>query len=341
MENRQPRTILSDLSQSRSFLMGVGILWVITFHLLPDLAILGGGRKDRILRHVFSSGYGACDVFLLLSGFGLAISLKRDGNPLRFYGRRMRKLLPAYYLFIPLFLGLLYVRGQLTTEILLGNLTFTGFWRSVPYQFNWYVQVIMLFYLVSPGLHWFFEHCKSRTVAILVLLAASALLILKFFGTLRMIAITRVPVFVLGFWVGRHEKQEWPWRIWHPVAAVAACAVGTVLQFWTQPYITDWNGLFWYPFLLIAPGLCLLGAWIRPLLLKIPGYSYLDKMVCLFGACSFEIYLIQSLLIEWIHPPLSGRLQWYLLGAAAIGLGIGYHYLLQWGLRALASRKTG
>ncbi len=329
MENKAlPRNMSSDLSQSRSFLMGIAILGVVMFHVrarswCPEDPV------SQFLNTIISGGYGGCDIFLFLSGFGLAFSLNRDGNYLRYIGRRVYKLFPAYYPFILVFIAsMMFLKGMTVLEAL-GNLTFTGFWLKQNMQFNWYVQSVMVFYLLAPAAYQLMKRLDFGWKGLLAVAVISLVSQLLFWGEYQLIAISRVPVFLLGLYFGGLKKERLGWSWKNLLALTMVLVAGIVFWRWSIPYLTWENGLYWYPFLLIAPALCLLLAWLRPYWLKVKPLAAVDRLICLCGVCSFEIYLIHDFVFEWLLVHIQGNLFWLIMAPVCTALGIGYHYLIE------------
>ena len=92
-----------------------------------------------------------------------------------------------------------------------------------------------------------------------------------------------------------------------------------------------WNvlsmyGLFWYPFVLIVPGLCVLWANVFGAMQKSKGTRLLINGIRCLGDASFEIYLIHILLFEFLLKPvgISGNGQWFVAAVLAVLAGILY-----------------
>lgn len=329
-ERKRPFTgdMLGDLSQSRTFLMGTAILAIVLFHVRAH-SICPEGALAETLNDIVGMGYGGSDVFFFLSGFGIAWSLKRDRNYGRYLGRRARKLFPAYYPFILVYIGVVAAIRGITCKEALGNLTFVGFWFQWGNQFNWYIQSAMLFYLLAPGADWVMDRWKGwRAWAIL----GGGALVLQglFFGDYQMIAITRVPVFLLGMFLGKLERGSISWTRGRLAGLTAVFLGGLVFWRVSLRYLTWGNGLYWYPFLVLAPTGCLLAAGARPWWLRFSWLKRIDDLISLCGKCSYEIYLIHLLFFETILANREGNLYWLIMAVIFTALGIGYHYAVDY-----------
>lgn len=330
------RDMIADLSQCRTFLMGMAILAVVMFHVRAR-SVCPEGALAALLNDIVGAGHGGCDFFLFLSGFGLAFSLAKDRNLPRYLGRRAKKLFPAYYPFILVYIGCVAALRGITWREALGNLTFTGFWFQWGNQFNWYVQTVAAFYLLAPAVYWVLEKLGSGWKGLLALMVFALALQVVFWGKYQMIAITRVPVFLLGMVLGSW-KTGLPWTKERLALAVVTFLAGAVFWRMTLPYV-DWgNGLYWYPFLLLAPSMSLLTAALRPHWLQVRWLRKLDRMVCICGECSLEIYLVHLLFFETLLVNRQGNLFWLVMAVVFTAAGIGYHYLVEAAVKKLARR---
>ena len=133
------------LSQYRSELMGVAMLWVMLFHSFDlDLGV-------PLLNAVRAAGFGGVDIFILLSSVGLTMSFtRREQDYTTFMLRRAGRILPAYYtVMIPYTLFLILAQGAPWSS-LLWNSTLLYYWIRCPGAFNWYICGAMFFYLLTP-----------------------------------------------------------------------------------------------------------------------------------------------------------------------------------------------
>lgn len=330
------RDMIADLSQCRTFLMGMAIMAVVMFHVRAR-SICPEGALAAFLNDIVGAGHGGCDFFLFLSGFGLSFSLARDSNLPRYLGRRAKKLFPAYYPFILVYIGCAAALRGITWLETLGNLTFTGFWFQWNNQFNWYVQTVVAFYLLAPAVYWALKKLGNGWKGLLALMAFALALQVVFWGKYQMIAITRVPVFLFGMFLGS-RKTELPWTKGRLALTAVVFLAGVVFWRTTLPYV-DWgNGLYWYPFLLLAPSMSLLTAALRPYWLKVWWLRKLDRLVCICGECSFEIYLVHLLFFETLLVHRQGNLFWLMMAVVFTAAGIGYHYLVEAAVKKLARR---
>lgn len=128
--------------------------------------VIGGKFID--LTYIPASGYLWVDMFILLSAFQLALPYihkifnnEEFQNPLEFYGRRAKRIMPSYYfsvlvcLIIALSLNEFYSTKMMITD-LLTHLTFTHTFIDYTYMWTnlnvvlWTVAILVQFYLLFP-----------------------------------------------------------------------------------------------------------------------------------------------------------------------------------------------
>ena len=132
------------------------MLFVILFHVALD-------RGDPFygLRRCGNVGV---DIFLFLSGVGLWFSWVKTPDVLRFYRRRLLRIVPTWIVvatafYMPDYLGARRFSRSLVD--LIGDITINwDFWLHDELTF-WYVPAIMALYLVAP---WYMRLVQSRPV---------------------------------------------------------------------------------------------------------------------------------------------------------------------------------
>ena len=97
VEKTENQTAYGLISRYRSALMGVATLWVMLFHAYPfEFGVLPLDAFKAV-------GFCGVDLFILLSGMGLSVSLQRRAGQERlgaYYRRRLSRILPAYWLVV-------------------------------------------------------------------------------------------------------------------------------------------------------------------------------------------------------------------------------------------------
>jgi len=322
------QTIQQNLRKYRDEIKGAAILWVVFFH-----AQLG---LDGLLYDVQKIGYGGVDIFLFLSGFGLYHSLRRNNDLKDYFRRRACRLLPAYWPFCLLWLAVMIPlanpgwRGAL--HMAAGNLLMFGYFSGAPYNINWYVSAMMASLLLAPALAAVLKEGKGYWLRAALLLACAFAAGLLFMGNAKYMAASRLPVFILGMIFAHPFQKE------HRLSAavlVGASVLGFAMlalfmQRWPDKLVT--HALYWHPFVLITPGLCVFLGWLFS---KCPA-----KMIAplrLLGDASFEIFLF-NVWVELLGKKFglaNGAFSWGIWSLISIAAGVLYHLTIR-----RACRKT-
>ena len=318
------------VSRYREELKGIAILWVIFFHALIPLT--------GLLYHIQKIGYGGVDIFFFLTGYGLYYSLEKNGNIRAYWGRRMRRILPAYLPFIFCWILVMFPRYQLSTVQAIrsgmGNLLLLGYWFTVPKTFNWYIGGLTLFLLLAPLFHGLLSGSGKPAKTFFFLLCVSVGLGFCCVGLDQYMAISRLPVFLLGMAFAMPLR---PFQVSPGVKRglyMLSFGVGIfilLLCFARYPELLLTYAMYWHPFALITPPLCIGLAYLFHKGEKIRG---IFLPLRLFGEASFEIYLFNIWMVEMgKRYAVSGSWQWLLLSTGSIAVGMGYHFLVKKGLR--------
>jgi len=314
------KKIQKSIGKHRNAIKGLAILWVVCSH-----ARLG---LDGLLYDMQQLGYCGVDLFLFLSGFGLFHSLEMDGDICRYFRRRCERLLPSYLPFCLVWLCVMIplfgVGIAASVRIAAGNLFMFGFFSEEP-VISWYVSAMALTILLAPLVHAWLKGGKRRWLRGLALMAACFAIGLAYIGKDQYMAISRLPVFVLGmlFAMPSEEKARWL-----PGALAGGAFIGLAVLyvcFARFPELLNDYAMYWHPFVLIAPAMCVGLGWLFG---RLPGS--MERIFETFGRASFEIFLFN------VWGELLGKkfglaqtpVQWALLSAATIVLGLVYHWIV-------------
>lgn len=280
------------ISAYRTQLMALATLAVLFTHLPVTFETFALARLKLL-------GIFGVDVFFFVSGFGLYYSFLKDPMTLRFYGKRLRRILPP---FLALLVLHLCWSGTWSWTTFLHHASTLGFW--IPTWkwgfFGWYVSAILVCYLLFPSI---FFAMKRRPVlaTIAVTLIGLALCggyayyyfvlnpgkynaLILFFG--------RIPVFVLGAFCGHLAQRTSIPRpcLTEGLLVVAAClsflGVNLLLDIYGYTTMRN-NGLLFLLPALIVPGTCL--ALAR--LLSFTG-KHFNAVLIFIGTATLEAYLL-------------------------------------------------
>ena len=285
------------ISKHRGKLMGFAALWIYIFHILPSPAFANAHGLWKIWWYIRNAGFCGVDMFLFLSGLGLAYHLHRHPvhdlkSWLHFQGQRFSRI---YVVFLPfaLIYALLddwgvgmFLRRLVCLDQFAGNL----------YNFCWYVCCILLMYLLTLPLD---SLAKRPGAAVLVGVAYVWVLfalreILR--ADLYAIAV-RVPVFVLGLFAARFSREERKIGTGGWLVCIGTTLLGFVLSYGLNSRLItstlpSCNALV---NVLLAPGLCVIFAAMFEVLDRWKCFAPVGKGLTFFGSISLELYLMQ----EW------------------------------------------
>ena len=202
-----PSIELANISRFRAEQMGAAMLFVILFHVALD-------RGDPFygLRRCGNVGV---DIFLFLSGVGLWFSWVKTPDVLRFYRRRLLRIVPTWIVvatafYLPDYLGARRFSHSIVD--LIGDITINwDFWLHDELTF-WYVPAIMALYLVAP---WYMRLVQSRSVyrwlpLLMVIWCVMVQWVLPIHHAVGHIEIfwSRVPIFFIGINFGEMVRTR-------------------------------------------------------------------------------------------------------------------------------------
>ena len=202
-----PDIELGNISRFRAEQMGAAMLFVILFHVALD-------RGDPFygLRRCGNVGV---DIFLFLSGVGLWFSWVKTPDVLRFYRRRLLRIVPTWIVvatafYLPDYLGARRFSHSIVD--LIGDITINwDFWLHDELTF-WYVPAIMALYLVAP---WYMRLVQSRPVyrwlpLLMVIWCVMVQWVLPIHHAVGHIEIfwSRVPIFFIGINFGEMVRTR-------------------------------------------------------------------------------------------------------------------------------------
>lgn len=126
----------SYFSKHRSYLMGISMICIMIFH--------QGFLEGPVFSFFHACGHWGVDMFLVVSGFGIAHSLTKNSRK-EFYRHRINRLLPACIVF-----GC--IRFAVTLSWYGLDIPKRAFVLMPLSLTMWYIVAIVLFYLVAPYL---------------------------------------------------------------------------------------------------------------------------------------------------------------------------------------------
>ena len=201
---------LNILSKYRSELMGGATLLILICH-----AYGNNVKMPYLLERIVDNAQIGVDLFLLLSGIGIAFSLEKTVvgygslNLKSWYWQRIKRIYVPFAIIMTLFyLYAIPFEGKSVSQAIL-DLTNIGWW--INGKGTWYVSLILLLYLAAPSLYKFLYEGKYKWV-ILIFLSLSVWLIFQddrnsvYHYVAN--AIKRSPAFFIGIAIVPLVKKE-------------------------------------------------------------------------------------------------------------------------------------
>ena len=287
---------LENAFKHRSIWLGFAMIAIVLYH--------SQFWSDSSLYSFFKQyGYAGVDICLFASGIGCYYSLEKDPDVLAFLLRRLRKLAPAY--FCVMVVWVLW-RAALDPMPISGIVScFLGLatYVSWDYHLNWYIGGLVLFYFLMPYFKRITDSFRTiwgdiLAVAVLVMLAIS-------FWNQNMIIYSRLPVCYLGVVCGKLAKRGLVLNRWHYLLVGLSAIAGGALLHFCVTCLPDllWNqGLWWYPLFAVTPGVCLALSLLGEVLEKHRVLRWLYRLLEMMGIYSFELYLVHIFLYERVMP---------------------------------------
>ena len=296
---------LDLVSRYRAPIYGICILWVVFFHgyAIDGVDYSFGNESLAWFASLMGRGNVGVDVFLFLSGISLYFSWSRNPDLRDYFTKRLVRLA------VPLLVidGLYWfvrcvVWGQLGgVSGFIRRIAMVSLWTDGTGS-TWYVELQLVLYVAYPFVHEFLFRDGSAPRTALraaALMAATYLVLLAFWDDAPAlfnqveIALTRIPVFLLGCAMGRAVYRGMRLPAWcGALPFVGVAAFFGVLGFvglskpWVRFFYLVGGVSFAYAFALLFAGFSALAArfGLRRGSLAVRGLS------CVGGA-SLELYL--------------------------------------------------
>lgn len=220
-------------------LRGLAALAVVLFHYTTRFAELFGANPPPTF--AFPDGFYGVNLFFIISGFVIFMTLEKTTRPMDFVVSRFSRLFPAYWVAIMLTFSITHLLGlpdklvDLSTAV--GNLVMVHGLFRIPHVDGvyWTLEVELLFYCGMFLLYRFQRlHLIHHALLGLLALRLTYFALAQCFGIdlpwiiSRLLILQYIPWFALGIAVylatSRHNKGQW-----HRPALTASCAIVTLL----------------------------------------------------------------------------------------------------------------
>ena len=306
----------SGLSAHRNAIYGFAALWIVLFH-YTDMGrkVAGFSAKLDALWYTMQLGNIGVDIFLFLSGMGLYYSFQKDNRILRFYYKRIVRIVVPFILLCVPYMTYLFAAGELTLGGYLKSITTVGFWTGDTKRIDlWYVPAILALYLLYPLIHKFL-FCKDRGAfaRCLILAAISVGIALAFWmfsrGELypRLDKLfSRTTVFILGCYCGKPIKEKKAFSPWLLVLAITV--VFFAFPLYTRGILTGSTGpkTPWFRYYGSLTGVMMV--FLLATFFELVKNIRLERIFAFFGGFSLEIYLLHIEARNWyMHSSFFGK----------------------------------
>lgn len=198
---------LNIISRYRSVLFGISIISIILFHYCEDYvnAFQNGNVGSNLIvfgYYKMISSLGV-EVFIFLSGLGLFYSMSNYSNVIRFYEKRVKRLIVPYVFVGIIFWGVfdLILNKEGITRFI-KDFTFVTFFTEGQ-RTIWFIGVIFIFYLVFPLVYKLIlsQAGVIKTLILIIGIYGINYSILQLWPNIYYnieIGIMRFPIFILG-----------------------------------------------------------------------------------------------------------------------------------------------
>ncbi len=278
-----------DLLRYRQAWLGIALLWIIVYHLPFALPLV---NFPKII------GYGGVDICFFASGIGCFYSLTADSDIGNFIQRRLKRLMPTYVVFMIGWLAVKLILGDFSIPMAIGNLLALQHFSGHENAFNWYIGAALLFYFLAPYFKMIVDR-SSPACKYLFLLFLFVCSVPFWQANTHIITVSRLPVFYIGMLIADLCRQSKRISVGHVLGAILSCVLGLLflaVSFkWASQYLWS-HGLYWYPFALITPPLCMAISYFLFLCERIKIAKPIHWFLSLCGSYSFELYLVHILL---------------------------------------------
>lgn len=319
---------LKEVIKYRKIWMGFAILWVIFFHF--------GYKPPDPLAALQSSGYSGVDIFFFASGIGCYLSYSRDKNAAAFIKRRFIRIMPTYFVFIVIWCTYKVITDGMDFTTVLGNIFCVQDLTGKDGSFNWYFGAMWIFYLLTPYFVAVADKIKKPAGCVLFCLLL-VLFSFPFWNVKALIIIvTRMPVYFLGMYLAKRsqesdDKISLKFMLIATVLSIISMAAFIVCYFKLHDEL--WNyGLWWYPFIITAPTICLYLSFISKQLEKKSVGQKILKAFSFIGSYTFELFLVHVFVFKEVSSMIMERQPNHVIAiwfAALIPVAIGAAILYQ------------
>lgn len=315
----------SGLSVHRNAIYGFAALWIVLFH-YTDMgkAKAAAIPKLSFIWDTLQLGNIGVDIFLFLSGIGLYYSFVKDHRILRFYYKRLVRIIVPFVLLCVPYMTYLLIAGEFSAADYLKQITTVNYWTGDTSRLNlWYVPAVLALYLIYPLIFKFLFYKEKSALARCLILAAFSVAVtfgayyfFRDFYHLYDKLLPRITVFILGSYCGRPVKEKKSFSPWLLLAAI-------IVVLFSYPLYSKhiFSGVY-YRYYGCLTGIMLV--FLLAQFFEIFSSIKVDRFFAFFGAFSLEIYLVHIEMRNWyMHSSYYGNhlhIDYAILAVAALAV---------------------
>lgn len=176
----------------------------------------------------------------------------------------------------------------------LGNILALQHFSDHTLSFNWYISAVLLFYLFAPYFKIIID--RSSTFSKYLFLAFLFACSIPFWKVhAHIVMVSRLPIFYMGMLFADVCQKDKTILSKHIVGATAMFVIGLLVllsSYAIAPQLMWSHGLYWYPFIVITPPLCMAISYVLFHIEKIRILNPIINFLFTCGNYSFELYLV-------------------------------------------------
>lgn len=167
--------------------------------------------------------------------------------------------------------------------------------------FNWYICGMWVMYLITPYLAGLVGANRERKNEVLILTMFLIATIPFWASRDLIIIVTRIPIFTMGMFMEKRAVEDKNLKRPEFWLVLTEMFIGIILLYmgiirFSAGIMWDY-GFYWYPFIFITPGICIV---ISLVAIKLEGNrNIFVKVFQSLGNLSFELYLVHILIFEY------------------------------------------
>ena len=200
------------------------------------------------------------------------------------------------------------INDRMGISTVIGNILCVQTFTFKGNDFNWYISCIWLFYFLAPYIYFHTVKIKTKFSAVIFTLFLLLFSIPFFRCDNLIIMITRLPLFFIGMYFGKLSISKdyiLSKKSIIMYILISIIGVATLMFFYTHYSKYMWSyGLYWYPFILITPGLCIIISIIFSYIDSKKIGKYINKFFNVIGNNTFEAYLTHIFLFSIIKDKI-------------------------------------